>query len=374
MLMNDHLVAGMEANLLVSPEQASYVMSILDQFEIPFDIVSSDFQSWIDEVDSLNEINKQKWIADFESGNKRKPDFYMTNSEINAWMNDLANDYSYATVSTTGTSIEGQDFFQLDVDATIVSNPKHVYINGGIHAREWISPATMQWIIHEVITGTSDDAVRMRENYIWHIPPVINPDGYDYTWTNRMWRKNRRINSGSSCIGVDLNRNWGWGWDGPGSSTDPCSDTYRGASADSEPEVRAVEDQLMAIGGENIVLYMDVHSYSQFWLVPWGGTTEKPDDYAELKAGGDAAAAAIRSVNNLSFLVGTPPDILYVASGGSFDWAKGHAGVKYTYAPELRPASAGAGGFVIPPENIDPSGNEIFAGVVANIDFAASNP
>ncbi|ELT95373.1 hypothetical protein CAPTEDRAFT_208574 [Capitella teleta] len=81
MLMNDHLVAGMEANLLVSPEQASYVMSILDQFEIPFDIVSSDFQSWIDEVDSLNEINKQKWIADFESGNKRKPDFYMTNSE-----------------------------------------------------------------------------------------------------------------------------------------------------------------------------------------------------------------------------------------------------------------------------------------------------
>ena len=42
-------------------------------------------------------------------------------------------------------------------------------------------------------------------------------------------------------------------------------------------------------------------------------------------------------------------------------------GIKYAYAPELRPASALAGGFDIPPENIPESGEEIFAGVVTAV-------
>ena len=29
-----------------------------------------------------------------------------------------------------------------------------------------------------------------------------------------MWRKNRVTNKGSSCKGVDLNRNWGFHWAG----------------------------------------------------------------------------------------------------------------------------------------------------------------
>lgn len=52
------------------------------------------------------------------------------------------------------------------------------------------------------------------------------------------------------------------------------------------------------------------------------------------------------------------------ASGGTFDWAKGKAGIKYAFTPELRPASIWEGGFNISPSNIIPSGKEIFAGVV----------
>jgi len=70
-------------------------------------------------------------------------------------------------------------------------------------------------------------------------------------------------------------------------------------------------------------------------------------------------------LNGLVFQVGTPPDILYVASGGSFDWAKEKNGMKYAYSPELRPATANQGGFDIPASNIIPSGREIFASVVA---------
>ena len=31
---------------------------------------------------------------------------------------------------------------------------------------------------------------------------------------DRLWRKNRRPNKGSECIGTDLNRNWQFQWGG----------------------------------------------------------------------------------------------------------------------------------------------------------------
>jgi len=42
------------------------------------------------------------------------------------------------------------------------------------------------------------------------IIPVLNVDGYVYTWTNdRLWRKNRRPPpAGGTCYGIDLNRNY----------------------------------------------------------------------------------------------------------------------------------------------------------------------
>jgi len=40
------------------------------------------------------------------------------------------------------------------------------------------------------------------------IIPLVNPDGYAYTFHgNRLWRKNRRQDS-QAKYGVDLNRNW----------------------------------------------------------------------------------------------------------------------------------------------------------------------
>jgi Zinc carboxypeptidase len=49
---------------------------------------------------------------------------------------------------------------------------------------------------------------------------------------------------------------------------------------------------------------------------------------------------------------------LDLASGGSDDWAKGVAGVKYSYTVELR--DAGRHGFLLPATAIEPSGNEMF--------------
>ena len=97
----------------------------------------------------------------------------------------------------------------------------------------------------------------------WIVIPVLNPDGYVYTWTrDRMWRKNRNPRAGRfgrrGCVGVDLNRNYDIEWGRNGISRNPCSDIYPGKKAFSEPESKAHSDLLKSLpnkGEHTKILY-----------------------------------------------------------------------------------------------------------------------
>ena len=108
--------------------------------------------------------------------------------------------FSDAEYKEIGTTSEGRPVMALEVG----SGSKVVSIDCGIHAREWVSPAYCQWFIREVTTG---QFASYKDDIKFLIQPVLNPDGYAYTWSgSRMWRKNRVNNQGSNCMGVDLNR------------------------------------------------------------------------------------------------------------------------------------------------------------------------
>ncbi len=84
------------------------------------------------------------------------------------------------------------------------------------------------------------------DNYDVYIMPVMNPDGYEYTWSkDRMWRKTRSKNSNSRCAGADPNRNWSYRWGGEGASDRACTEIYMGSRPFSERETRAVADFIM---------------------------------------------------------------------------------------------------------------------------------
>lgn len=143
-----------------------------------------------------------------------------------------------------------------------------IIIDCAIHAREWVSPAFCFWMINEL----SDGSLTSWTDYInFIIYPVLNPDGYHYSYTSdRYWRKNRNDNNGHRCKGVDLNRNYDAEWGYAGTDTDKCGQTYGGTKAFSEPESQAHRDHQTAL--PNKLAYLTYHAYSQFIIYPYSSS------------------------------------------------------------------------------------------------------
>lgn len=85
---------------------------------------------------------------------------------------------------------------------------------------------------------------------------------------NRLWRKNRQPQSGTTCIGRDLNRNWPYKWDVPGgSSTSPCDDQYRGEAPGDGTEMAGLTAKIQEIQAQQgLRLFIDFHSYGELLL------------------------------------------------------------------------------------------------------------
>ncbi|KAK3085587.1 hypothetical protein FSP39_005738 [Pinctada imbricata] len=245
------------------------------------------------------------------------------------------------------------------------------FIEGGIHSREWISPATVIYMTGQMLSQykTNKTFSEFVDKFNWYIVPVVNVDGYVFTWTtDRKWRKTRSKNKDSKCIGVDPNRNWDVHWCEAGASKDPCSDSYCGPSAFSESEVKGVADFVQKVGMKG---FIDFHSFSQLWMSPWGYTKKLPDDYKAQIKGSELAVKALESVHGTKYQYGTIANIIYVASGSSADWTYGEAKVKYSYGVELR--DTGKHGFILPPEQIIPSGEETLAALIALANYVYDN-
>jgi hypothetical protein len=188
---------------------------------------------------------------------------------------------------------------------------------------------------------------------LW-VVPVVNPDGYQYSWSGRrFWRKNRRGDHG-----VDLNRNFGVAWGGRGSSDDERSQVYRGAYAFSEPESAALRDLAKR---ERISLHIDFHAFGQLVLYPWGHTTTPTKDRDRFAALGDRIASAIYATHETPYAL-MPSVDLYPASGVMSDWLYGELDT-LSYAIELRPKDGV--GFILPPDQIRPTCDEGLAAVLA---------
>lgn len=126
------------------------------------------------EIDRSTSLGSFNWIR------------YHTLAEIHTWLDELVELYpGIVTTVNIGTSHEGRALKGVIIDFKAgerEGTPLVGMIEGGIHSREWISPATVTWIIKEFLTSDDPDVRIMAESFIWHIIPVTNPDGYAYTF------------------------------------------------------------------------------------------------------------------------------------------------------------------------------------------------
>lgn len=190
----------------------------------------------------------------------------------------------------------------------------------------------------------------------WYIMPVMNPDGYEFSRTvNRLWRKNRSASHRPNCFGVDLNRNFDISWKGYGSSTNPCSDTYRGSSPASELETKAVAE-FLSKRKYNLEAYLTYHSYGQLVVYPYAYKAVKVRDAAVLQRVANTAVDRIAQRTGSTYRASVTHEVLGIAGGGSDDWSRDALGVTYVYTVELR--DRGTYGFVLPPKFIKDTAQE----------------
>jgi hypothetical protein len=253
-----------------------------------------------------------------------------------------------------GTTEEGRTVWSVKIsdnaDVNESATEPAIYFDALHHAREPQAMAGtvyfMYWLLDNY--NTDPEAKYLVDNREIYFIPVVNPDGYVRNQTTNpngggSWRKNRKVNGGG-CIGVDLNRNYNYGWGlNSGSSGDPCSDTYRGPSAASEPETQAVKNLCTAIQPK---IAFSVHSEAGRYLNPYGynDSAVTYDIYSDFS--GDFASG-----NNYTY--GTVIEMLdYYSSGTTRDWL--HSTGCYAWTPEV-----GGGSFWPPLAQIIPVANEM---------------
>ena len=66
-----------------------------------------------------------------------------------------------------------------------------------------------------------------------------------------------------------------------GASSDPCSEAFHGEEPLSEKEVQSVA-RFLESQKKRLVGYLDIHSYGQMLLFPWGYTKEQTKDHVEM--------------------------------------------------------------------------------------------
>ncbi|CAK1555696.1 unnamed protein product [Leptosia nina] len=353
-------------DIMVEGNRVMQVEKLLRDRNILFEVTSTDTvvrqksPMYTSVRQSRSPLNMfQKRVLDWK-------DYYPLNVVYN-FMENLEVQYpSTCTVSSIGRSVEGRDIKMLKISNSDASNTG-VWLDGTIHAREWISTSVVTYIADH-IARNFNNLPKNITNKDWFIVPVVNPDGYYHShMQDRMWRKNRaRVDN--TIVGVDLNRNFGYNWGRSGaecSSGDPYHQNFRGIEPFSEPEAAAVKD-LILYSTTPFKIFITFHAYSEVISFPWCFTSEPCADYVRLLEGGTAMAKAIFETNGRMYKVGNFKDLMYLAAGTSMDWSYGTAHIPFSYLVELRSKEHK---FLLPREEIEDCCLEVLNGVKALANF-----
>ncbi|XP_065339976.1 zinc carboxypeptidase-like [Cloeon dipterum] len=316
---------GSVAEILVGPEQTEHLQNTLTTLGLAPTVVVENFEK---------ELRKEREQIEVSSLQRNSlPSLrYLNFDEIMEYIELVATTHpEIATIINIGNSWEGRPLRVLKLSNG--PGKKAIFLESLIHANEWVGPPTVLHAINELTSNLLENQALLDAND-WYFLPVANPDGYVYSWTeDRIWRKTRRPNNDSDCVGTDPNRNFDYKWqDG---NKDMCSGSYHGSMPYSEPECEAIAKFIL--DHKEITFYLAVHSYGQFILLPWAAENHQHEHNA-VKSVAEDAKQAIAAVNGTQYKITYAHEAFpYFAHGTSYDWAYAKAGIRLSYTIELPP-------------------------------------
>ena len=145
--------------------------------------------------------------------------------------------------------------------------------------------------------------------------------------------------------GVDLNRNYEIKFSSMegGASSDPCNLEYRGKSAFSEPETRAIRDTVLR--SRTLVSALNFHAYANLWIYPYSYNS---DQHARILRQENRRLwqtykdfAAMASFGKGTYVGDAISTIHYSATGEASDWMLNKRNV-FAFSPELGHPSEGS--------------------------------
>lgn len=294
----------------------------------------------------------------FGGGYKTVEETYTFLDQMQAQYPNLAQTFTYGNSwLKVQNPNQGYELRGITLTNRSIPGPKPVFmVQGGIHAREWVTPELATRLIQYLLSNYNldADATWLLDQHEIIVVPQYNPDGRKLAEQSQLKRKNMNNTTGGCTpisSGIDLNRNYSFSWGVVNRPTDPpCGETWPGLVASSEPETTGIQNLILSKFPDQRApartepapltatgVFLDLHSTGNLVLYPWGQDNLPPPNM-QLRT---IARKAAR-YNNYDPIQTIQ---LYPTSGTSQDYAYGELGVA-GFGMETGNGSGSCGGFM----------------------------
>ncbi|KRX85428.1 Carboxypeptidase A6 [Trichinella sp. T6] len=349
----------------VPPSSVNLLIESLEKSKISYSNITDVFRKNFDNhvqmlKDKKHKMKTSKILSTFTLNE------YHTLAEIHWYMQALSRKHpQIVKLINIGYSSEGRPLlavkmlhFIKQVGRKFTKNS--IWIDAGMHAREWIAPATAVYLLHELAENyeNTKEIQLILNKYSFYILPVVNPDGYDYSWkSERFWRKSRSKHNctfWSCCVGVDL--------DSIDLRGHPCRPDYPGPFPFSESETRAVS-KFLSENQQHILLAISLHSFGKLLTVPYSFKSDEVENsnFQTYTARHFLQATAFKN----EFYTLTQAYKNYKFSiGQEMDWIRLFTKIPLAYSIKLPPTPNEPYGFLLPEDHIVPVSIQAFEGIL----------
>lgn len=168
-------VAGGASRIMVSPAVENTFIDFLVRNEISFEQSISDVQVLLNKEKEVRLHSRKKRSALIDGPNF---ELYWSYEEMETFTMQLAQQHpNLVKRDVIGETVQGRKIFGMRVSSSSTFGEKPIiFIDSGVHAREWVGPAATLYLLNQLVTNATVTA-ELLDKVDWVFVNNANPDG-----------------------------------------------------------------------------------------------------------------------------------------------------------------------------------------------------